>query len=314
MKLSKAELLTQHVLGEELYEKLVKAIVKAPTKSVVDIQEAHSALKIAPKSVVTFLMKELKDLKDGEAKNIKLPFEDNAMMLINKMTADVYNGHFTKDGKMIHEFQTVSIPQLSSHILSAFELYEPVSDETSHTEDRIKRLEDKIDQLFLLVSKQPSQTTVVVQTQAKPEKQTPKVVEKSAELEKSQKQLNHLRIKKKLKKAGLMPKPPRPARPGVRAGSMKGVTQAGFHGDKTAASDMNTKPVTEVKNAYLKVQKSEFELECQDCHQHTTKCLCFPTLSKPELFKTESESWTLKLNPEWDKLSIEALVLSLKRK
>lgn len=179
----KAILLAKHVLGEELYQKLEKAIVKMPTRSVVDIQEVHSALRIAPKSVMTFLMKETNGLADGEAKNIKLPFDDNTSMLLNKHTADVYSGHMYRGGKIIHEFQNASIPQLSSHLLSLFELYdeelnykerssrEESSKESSHKgmakdgalDHKFSKLEEKVDKLFMLIAQQkPAQVIVNV--------------------------------------------------------------------------------------------------------------------------------------------------------
>lgn len=257
MKLAKA------VLGDSLYGALTKAIVKLPTRTVVDITEAHDALQIAPKSVMTFLMKETQDMEDGGAKEIKVPFGENVMMLLNKMTADQYTGHFVKDGKIIHQFQHASIPQLSSHILSVFELYDesPANESNSSSEtskeatkegtleaspgdakmaQAIEELRTKVDQLFMMVAQKPQQIIVNTAPAEKPG------LEKSDATSEKNKKLKNI-----LRKAGLAPTMPKPKKPGVNAGT-QGISRAGLHGPKTAHSDLNTHIQTATKNPYLK--------------------------------------------------------------
>jgi hypothetical protein len=176
---SKYESLAKAALGDSLYEALNKAITKIPTKTVVDITEAHDALEIAPKSVLTFLYKEIKSMKDKEAKEVELPFGENARIRINKLTADQYSGDIVQNGKVVHAFQFVSIPQLSAHLLSAFELYDEKNysdkssveskseassshEETSDADiwEHLKSLEEKVNQLFMLAASQKPQVIV----------------------------------------------------------------------------------------------------------------------------------------------------------
>jgi len=49
-------------------------------------------MAVVPKSVVAFLLKELSPMEKEGAKEIDLPFGDNAMMQINKKDNDVYSG------------------------------------------------------------------------------------------------------------------------------------------------------------------------------------------------------------------------------
>jgi hypothetical protein len=255
MKLAKA------VLGDSLFESLQKSIVKSPTGSVVDITEAHDALQIAPKSVMAFIMAETKDMPDMGAKEISVPFAENTMMLLNKATADQYSGHFVQKGKIVHEFHNVSIPQLSSHILSLFELYDesPGNEDGIETEQSvegsveaspgdanmagaIEELRHKVDQLFMMMVSQ-KQSIIVNTVPLEP-------TQKSEKPEDKKKHLKNI-----LRKAGLMPTMPKPKLPGKNAG-MQGISHAGFHDPKTAASDTNTKIVTaDTKNPSLKVPK-----------------------------------------------------------
>jgi hypothetical protein len=248
--------LVKSIIGDYVYEALTKSILKLDTKSVVDIDELASSLKIAPKSVVAFLMENLSDMEKDGAKEIKLPWDKNASMLVNKMGQDVYKGHISKNGKIAHEFDLCSIPQLSAHLLSHFELYNetpeqkeetkeqappeineptieaPIEEgsamESSFSSEHIKQhlhaLEAKINALIMLSVKEP--------------------------IKKNQAGLN--KAVKALKKGGLAPTMPKPPRPGIHAGSQQGIAQTGIHSDKTAASDMGLREKYDVQNPNLK--------------------------------------------------------------
>jgi DNA polymerase III gamma/tau subunit len=355
--------LIKAVLGEEAYQALRKAIQKLNSKTVVDITEAHDALQMAPKSVVAFLMKEVRDMKVGEPKEIKLPFDEGAMILVNKLEADQYKGHIVRDGKIVHEFSQCSIPQLSAHLLSTFELYDesPLSadsEEASKIEQpkeqskvksdlpkdlqaQIDELNKKIDQLFLLAAN--SKPQVIVQTAPQQElKKSHKSKEKKTWTRTSARKQSLVSkdavvewdkaskdkaskdkaskdkglpetVKKVLKKAGQMPKMPSPPGAGTKVGGSQGITRAGIHGDKTAHSDLNKKPVTSVKNPYLKVSKSEMNGSCSDCGHAVSHCLCFKALSKPKVSKSEDGSYQIHFESDWDKATILAFYQSLKK-
>jgi len=345
--------LIKAVLGEEAYQSLRKAIQKLNSKTVVDITEAHDALQMAPKSVVAFLMKEVRDMKVGEPKEIKLPFDEGAMILVNKLEADQYKGHIVREGKIVHEFSQCSIPQLSAHLLSTFELYDesPLSADSeekskvdqSEEQSKVKsdlpkdlqaqidELNKKIDQLFLLAAN--SKPQVIVQT-------APQQELKKAYKSKAQQRWAHTqagkqalggesavaewdkeskgkklpeRVKKVLKKAGQMPKMPGPPGAGTKVGGSQGITRAGIHGDKTAHSDLNKKPVTSVRNPYLKVSKSEMNGTCSDCGHAVSHCLCFKALSKPKVSKSEDGHYQIHFEADWDKATILAFYQSLKK-
>ena len=331
----KYEKLIKAALGVQVYEILEKSIVKKDTASVVDIDELASAIKIVPKSVVAFLMKELPSMKEGEAKEVELPFgEKKTTMLVNKKAEDVYKGHFIEGGHIVHEFELCSIPQLAAHMLSHFEMYDETPEQIEHQESESKEssskeddsirsqllaLEQKLNALMMLVTAQP--------------------VVKSERAEKLK------NISKTLKKAGLMPGMPKPPSPGTKVGGNQGITMTGLHGDKTAATDSQTKVKTlssENKNLKLPdatkqmfkqpkppqaakaenenqertlvLKKSELDSICTDCGQIATSCMCFACLSKPEIKKSQTtDKVVLKFKSDWDKDAVTSLYLSIKK-
>jgi len=380
--------LLKAVLGNEVFEGLTKALEKLNTKSVVDIQELHAAMKTVPKAVMAFLVRELKPMELHEAKEIRLPYHPNAIMLINKHDADVYAGHISQDGKIVHEFELVSIPQLAAHLVSNYELYDkmgdmneettPMNEESSSSsiirrlaeaprefqgestrslvagegqepkheapikeglevnpkmsllERQVKSLEEKIDQIMVLLSRQKSSDAV-------------QKSESRAVLAKISKILSA----KSLAKAGLMPTMPKPPGAGTKVGGNAGITQGGLHSPKSAATDLPGHNIhTGVENPYLKAPKpapgtpkqpkqpkqpktagasssftaakSEGTSKCKDCGDVLVKsgeyvgCSCFSALSKPTLKKSES-TVTYQFGSDWDEDSRFALWKTLRK-
>lgn len=338
------------IMGEELYESLNKALVKLGTKSVVDLDELHSALKTAPKAVIAFLMKELKEMEKDQTKEVRIPWDETATMTITKLDADVYKGLIIKDGKVIHEFDLTAIPQLAAHIMSAFEIYDeghpgdeaPAKEESKKEEhsdirQHLQSIDNKINALMMMIASQSS-----IQKNENWTKDFAKIAKSNYD--------NMIKpgLKKKfidsvkgygLKKAGLAPKMPHPPKAGSNVGGKQGLTQAGMHGDKTASTDMNAKPKNQTSaNPFLvapktatpqasqpkppklahsektmTVQKSELTNPCLDCGQQVSDCACFKALSKPEIKKSEGQNITFKFKGDWDQESIQALYKSIKR-
>lgn len=330
---NKQLLLLKHVLGEH-YLPLMKSIVKQATHSVVDITELHDSLKIVPKAIMTFIMQATQDMENDGAKEVKIPWEENSMMLINKASDDVYRGHFTRDGKVVHEFELCSIPQLCAHLLSFSEMYDEVPEEeaapppSDDVKEHLKALDGKINALMMMIASQSS-------------------VQKSEDPKSGKwKQLG-----KSLKKAGLMPGMPKPPKPGKNVGGNQGITKEGIHSDKTAATDAPGHELhTQVKNPWtakfnagmkqstqpkqpktpsvpatasatpklaqsekeMTFSKSELEGKCVDCGQAIKRCACFRALSAPQIKKSENDKITLAFKSDWGSEEIEALYKSIK--
>lgn len=340
--------LLKALMGEQPYEALAKALDKIPTKSVVDLQELHASLKVVPKALISWLIKELKPLKAHENVEIQLPFQDNCYMLINKQMNDVYNGHIRDGGKIIHEFKLTALPQLAAHIMSTFELYdeEQVNDDTNYQpkddvpkaeapkeysqensavqDERIDALEQRLNdtQMQMLNDKVDDLMRVVANSK---EQSKPELTIKTDELD----------------KAGLMPAMPTPPKAGS-SGNVA-VPKTGIMGNKTPATDANLKPSKMklpnlktpamagpaapktaspkpsaspfIKSLKMSLNKSQ-NSTCPDCGECEIKsgtpvrCACFKALSEP-VIKNEGAAISLSFKEDWDTDSIEMLYKSL---
>jgi hypothetical protein len=115
----------KNVLGEEGFEELHKVeIFKRKSNVTLDPEEIRTALQIVPRTVLSFLQKELTPMKDGEGKKIKIPVEQDAYLQITKLENDVYSGEIQESGKVISNFKYRSLPGVGLVIMSALELYD----------------------------------------------------------------------------------------------------------------------------------------------------------------------------------------------
>lgn len=330
------EQLIKNLIGQESYERLAKAIVKLPTRSVVDITEAADALSMAPKAILAFIVRETKDLSDGETKVLELPFGNKeAKLNITKRAKDVYSGHIQEGGKVQHEYDLCSIPQLSSHLLSYFEMYGDIPEHNNNDAQELKtpsdevqakltELSNKIDQLFAIAA-QNKQPQIVVNTMEAPA---------APQLEKSDKPKKYSNLKKALKKGGLQPPMPRPPKAGTKVGGSSGTTQGGIHAPKTANTDssLRTKtgvtpkagitpkipttpaaPKTPSTPKTISIAKSEMKSTCDDCGHTNPYCICFRGLSRPSMDKSAEGSIKLSFGSDWDTDSLRAFYNSIKK-
>lgn len=305
------ERLLKSIVGEEIFESLSKALQKLSTNSVVDIGELYHSLRIAPKAVVAFLIRELKDMKG--AKEIKLPWSDGATMLINKLANDVYKGHIAQGGFVRHEFNLSSLPALAAHLTSHFELYDAEDakqqgEAPSDDKDRLRELEAKLTQvqIQMLESKINNLMSMVASRQSSEE------VQKTESLE----------------KVGSMPKMPSPPKPGSNVGGNQGRAKTGILGNKTQATDRMSKPVkaldkpqiNTVKLKTITFNKSDMMNQCMECKKSEfdkdgayTGCLCWRSMSKPKIKKNEADKVTLEFGADWDDDALVALIRSVKK-
>lgn len=119
--------LIKNMLGDTFLEDLSKVEVFKPiTQTVVDHQELASALKIVPRIVMSWLIKNLTPMKSGDVIKIDIPFSQskNSRLEAKKLTDDVYSGEILKDNNVVNRFLYRTIPGIGLIILTTFEMYE----------------------------------------------------------------------------------------------------------------------------------------------------------------------------------------------
>lgn len=111
-------------LGEDFFESLSKTEIWKPgTKSVIDTEDMRIGLKIVPRTVMAFLIRELVPMLIGQNKRVVLQMSHNAFMNVTKHERDQYSGEVEHNGKKITEFKFRSLPGLGLVLMSTFELY-----------------------------------------------------------------------------------------------------------------------------------------------------------------------------------------------
>lgn len=112
-------------LGEEGFETLQKfELFKLHSNKVIDHEEIRTALMIVPRTVLSLLQKELRQMQPEQGKNITLPVEPEATLSVTKYENDVYSGRITRKNKILAQFKDRSIPGIGLVIMSTFELYD----------------------------------------------------------------------------------------------------------------------------------------------------------------------------------------------
>jgi hypothetical protein len=346
-KLIKSEDLVKSIVGEEGYETLEKAISKMNTRSMIDITELHSSLKIVPKAIMSFLLLHMKSMKAGDNKTLDLPWAENCHILINKRDQDVYSGRIDKNGRIEHEFDQVSIPQLATHILSYFEMYDDSNEDSSDYE----KLDKKINTLLTLLTAIVIGKKITADGEESRKEESSiqeSAIEKAEQAQKKSKKSDFISSLKKATTTGAIKtnsKMPNPPKAGAKVGGNNGITKQGIHAPKTASSDMPGHPAkTGVANPDLKVSaqgksmfklpkmpklmasedepkhipqitltKGEYNSKCMDCGSKLSQCQCFNGFSKPTVID-KKDKVELKFKDDWNSEAVLSLVRSIKIK
>lgn len=158
--MSKADFFLNKTLGEDFFESLSKSEIWKPgTKSVNDIEDMRVGLKIVPRVIISWLVRELSPMLIGDNKRIALPVKPNAFVNVTKHERDQYSGDIEHDNKKVTEFKFRSLPGLGLVIMSTFELYSidelaKPSEEPSEVDSlKIQRMVDERLALHDLVGK-----------------------------------------------------------------------------------------------------------------------------------------------------------------
>lgn len=113
------------ILGDDFFDVLSKSeIYKPSTNTAVDLSELEAGMGLVPRSVLSFLAYNLKNMKDGDNLKLKLPFYEDGWILVNKYANDVYSGQIVKDHKIVSNYKYRTIPGIGLILMSAFELYD----------------------------------------------------------------------------------------------------------------------------------------------------------------------------------------------
>jgi ribosomal protein L37AE/L43A len=113
-------------LGDDFIEDLQKAELYKPHSNItIDPKEIWVAYQIVPRTLLSWLINNLKPVEVGQSFKSDIPGVDGRLELV-KIDRDVYSGQIysTLDNKKLYELKYRSLPAVGLCILSTFELYE----------------------------------------------------------------------------------------------------------------------------------------------------------------------------------------------
>ena len=114
-------------IGDEGFEELRKnQIFRESTNTVVIAEELDAALRIVPKTLLAYLVQHLKPMLVGQESIIEIPGCPECYIQLTKQDSDVYTGQFIKNGQLIHNFKNSTIPNIGTHLVTCFEMYDQI--------------------------------------------------------------------------------------------------------------------------------------------------------------------------------------------
>lgn len=147
-------------LGEDFLQDMKKSeLYKLNSNVTVDPHDAWMAYQLVPRTILSWLINNLKPLKVGDVFKADIPGVDGRLEL-KKVDRDVYSGQIygNSDNKRLYELQYRSLPAIGLCILSTFELYENedkniqsvIIPEESETVKLQKLIEERLQLRFLV--------------------------------------------------------------------------------------------------------------------------------------------------------------------
>ena len=114
-------------IGDEGFEELRKGqIYRSSTNTAILEEELDAALRIVPRTLLAFLVYHLKPMSAGEEKVLEIPGNPECYVRLNKVDTDIYMGEFIKNGQMVHRFKNATIPNIGTHLVTYFEMYDTI--------------------------------------------------------------------------------------------------------------------------------------------------------------------------------------------
>lgn len=314
-------------LGEDFFESLAKTEIWKPgTKSVIDTEDMRIGLKIVPRTVMAFLIRELVPMSIGQNKRVILQMSYNAFMNVTKHERDQYSGEIEHNGKKITEFKFRSLPGLGLVLMSTFELYSvddldnPGIPEVSDDVDlKVQKLIDERLALHDLISQVVDRK--IEQKHAVNNLMLMKLTEELAKEKEKAKQIEELRI---------MQEKTTPQSDEYFRGMTNGLEVANATINNKEPKFVEHKKSSPVKDFLEKRQsKKEFVIQmakgevftCPDCRKDIfdgkvfSSCICLGADMDKKVFIKKSENGIkVRFSRGWDEENIEMLLDVLQKK
>jgi hypothetical protein len=289
MELSKSKIaagktLMKSSVVEAIY--LGKSFLQPDLATVTD-QKAHiAALQTLPKSLLDWGHEKLSSLPKDAIDSFDL---DGRTIKVRKLDADLYNGWVEHEGKKVHNFERVTLPELMIQLQSKLELYGKVEQVVSDRTDESAEMPNEFD-FDAAHADFKNFIEDHLRSQGHSLDDNWWVDDESDDIDESDKTAVVERAKLKLK--------------AIKEAKPDQI-------DTEAPGDIPDKvsiPKSDMVGGLLNP-----ETECEDCGSPSEKCLCYSGLSKPRL-EFDGKKVTIFFKSEWSNEDREAFIEDLKRR
>jgi len=115
----------KRILGDDIFEEIQKfEIYKPTTNTSLDPREIEIAMQVVPRSILSYVIKNVEGMENGGIKKLDIPFCEAANWTINKHGPDDYSGQIRKSNVVIYDFKYRSIPGMAMLLMTSLELYD----------------------------------------------------------------------------------------------------------------------------------------------------------------------------------------------
>lgn len=135
--MSKYSKILNYFKNKPEYELVKNELYKPSSNSALNLEEIKIGTTVVPRFLMAFLVRELKNLKIGDTKEISLDFlREGTVLNLRKQDNDTYSGEIIEKGRVIAKMEKRSIPGIGLYLMSTFELYEnsPTQQNTPQTQ------------------------------------------------------------------------------------------------------------------------------------------------------------------------------------
>ena len=291
-------------LGAGSCELLSKAIHREGFTVNFDQVEQYLAMLAVPHTILAWVNSVCRQLADGGNREFDIPGH-GSKLLLNKIANDIYSGQIVEDGKVLHRFSNLTIPQLAGNIMTALEMYEDLDAKVSGHKAVMEVIAPLIEKL---VAAHAAPAPVQIVINAAPAAQPAPVVVPSL-----------------VQTPPVMKEEPKAAEETSESSSStiskSEPTQHTNMQDEAKLSETARKIVQ--KAIGTRMTKAEMEVRCPDCGGQEFKgekfvgCICMGDLATEanlKVLKSEDGNFRIEFGRGWDQDNIEMLLEILKRK
>ena len=111
------------MVGDTGYETLQKAIYKKDSDATLGPLDIYLPLLVVPRAILSWLVQNIKPMAQNENTKLEFPGIPGVMIDITKTGRDSYRATFIEKGKVVHEFEKQTLPNIGGQLLTFGELY-----------------------------------------------------------------------------------------------------------------------------------------------------------------------------------------------